>query len=87
MAESFSLAVRGAAPAMVALLLATVVLGLISRTLPQLNILAIGFGLNAMATFLVLAVSLGTIAWLFQEQLDPAVEAIVDALRPATAGA
>jgi len=82
LADSLSLAVRGAAPAMVALLLATVVLGLISRTLPQLNILAIGFGLNAMVTFLVLAVSVGAIAWLFQEHLDPAVEAIVDALRP-----
>jgi flagellar biosynthesis protein FliR len=83
LAESFSLAVRGAAPAMVALLLATVVLGLISRTLPQLNILAIGFGLNAMVTFLVLAVSVGAIAWLFQEHFEPAVEVIVDALRPA----
>jgi flagellar biosynthesis protein FliR len=82
MAESFSLAVRGAAPAMIALLLATVVLGLVSRTLPQLNVLAIGFGLNTAVTFLVLAVSLGTIAWLFQEQLDPAVETIVEALRP-----
>jgi flagellar biosynthesis protein FliR len=82
LAESFSLAVRGAAPAMVALLLATVVLGLISRTLPQLNILAIGFGLNAMITFLVLAVSVGAIAWLFQEHFEPAVEVIVDALRP-----
>ena len=83
LAQSFSLAVRGAAPAMVALLLATVVLGLISRTLPQLNILAIGFGLNALTTFLVLAISIGAIAWLFQEQLEPAMEAIVEALRPA----
>jgi flagellar biosynthesis protein FliR len=80
--ESFSLAVRGAAPAMVALMLATVVLGLISRTLPQLNILAIGFGLNALVAFVVLSFSIGAIAWLFQEQLEPAVEAIVAALRP-----
>jgi flagellar biosynthetic protein FliR len=81
--ESFSLAVRGAAPAIVALMLATVVLGLISRTLPQLNILAIGFGLNALVSFMVLAISIGAIAWLFQEQLEPAVQAIVDSLRPA----
>jgi flagellar biosynthetic protein FliR len=66
----------------VALMLATVVLGLISRTLPQLNILAIGFGLNALVSFVVLAISVGAIAWLFQEQLEPAVQAIVDALRP-----
>ena len=49
--ESFTLGVRAAAPATVALLLATLVMGLISRTLPQLNILAVGFGLNAMVTF------------------------------------
>jgi flagellar biosynthetic protein FliR len=84
LAESFSLAIRGAAPAMIALLLATVVLGLISRTLPQLNILAVGFGLNAIVTFVVLAVSISAIAWLFQEQFTPAVETIVDALRPST---
>src|SRR5262249_40795100 len=40
--QSFQLGVRVAAPAMVALLLATVVLGLISRTLPQLNVMALG---------------------------------------------
>jgi flagellar biosynthesis protein FliR len=84
LAESFSLAVRGAAPAIVALLLATVVLGLISRTLPQLNVLAVGFGLNAAVSFIVLAVSIGAIAWLFQEQLDPAVQTILDSLRPPT---
>jgi flagellar biosynthesis protein FliR len=82
LAESFSLAVRGAVPAIVALMLATIVLGLISRTLPQLNVLAVGFGLNALVSFAVLAISIGAIAWLFQEQLEPAVQAIVDSLRP-----
>jgi flagellar biosynthesis protein FliR len=84
LAESFSLAVRGAAPAIVALMLATIVLGLISRTLPQLNVLAIGFGLNVLVSLVVLAVSVGAIAWLFQEQLEPAVQIIVDALRQST---
>ncbi len=74
----------GAAPAIVALMLATIVLGLISRTLPQLNVLAVGFGLNTLVSFAVLAISVGAIAWLFQEQLDPAIQAIVDSLRPAT---
>ncbi|HEY2828010.1 MAG TPA: flagellar biosynthetic protein FliR [Pirellulales bacterium] len=82
LAESFSLAVRGAAPAMVALMLATIVLGLISRTLPQLNVLSFGFGLNALVSFVALAFSIGAIAWLFQEQLEPAVQTIVDSLRP-----
>ena len=42
--ESFSLGIRAAAPVMVALLLATVLLGLISRTIPQINVLVVGFG-------------------------------------------
>jgi flagellar biosynthesis protein FliR len=82
-AESFSLALRGAAPSIVALMLATVVLGLISRTLPQLNILAIGFGFNTLVGFVALTISIGVIAWLFQEQLEPTVHALVDSMRPA----
>jgi len=82
LAESFSLAVRGAAPAIVALLLATISLGLISRTLPQMNIMALGFGLNVLVALGILALSIGGIAWLFQEQLEPAVETILAALRP-----
>jgi flagellar biosynthetic protein FliR len=83
MTESFSLAVRGAAPAIVALLLATISLGLISRTLPQMNIMALGFGFNVLVALGILALSIGGIAWLFQEQLEPAVETILAALRPA----
>ena len=47
--ESFHLGVCAAAPATVALLLATVILGLITRTLPQLNVMSFGFGLSALA--------------------------------------
>ena len=80
--ESFSLAVRAAAPAMVALLLATMVLGLVGRTLPQLNVLVLGFGINAMVTLAVLMVSIGAVALLFQQYFDPALKALVDSLRP-----
>ena len=52
--QSFSLGIRAAAPAVTALLLATLILGLVGRTLPQLNVLSLGFGLNAMLAFAVL---------------------------------
>jgi flagellar biosynthetic protein FliR len=78
--QSVDLGVRAAAPAVVALLVATLVLGLISRTLPQLNILAVGFGINATFTLITVSVSLGAIAWLFQAELEPALEILVDAL-------
>jgi flagellar biosynthesis protein FliR len=80
MAESFALGLRAAAPAMVALLLATLVLGLIGRTLPQLNILVLGFGINAMVTMAALFVSIGAVAWLFQEYFDPSLRTLLNGL-------
>ncbi len=80
--ESFSLAIRAAAPAMVALLLSTLVLGLIGRTMPQLNVLVLGFGINSMVTLAVLMVSVGAVALLFQQYFEPALRMLVEALRP-----
>jgi flagellar biosynthetic protein FliR len=79
--QSFSLGVRAAAPTMTALLLATIALGLISRTLPQLNVLSLGFGLNAMLTFAVLGLTLGAAIWAFQDEIGPALQTILDALQ------
>ena len=78
--QSLSLGMRAAAPAVTALLLGTLVMGLISRTLPQLNAMALGFGLNSLLTFGVLAFSLGAALWVFQEQLQPAMETLLDGL-------
>ena len=79
--QSFSLGVRVAAPVVTSLLLATLILGLIGRTLPQLNIFALGFGLNSLLAFAGLALSFGAAAWAFQDQIEPAMRAIFDALR------
>jgi flagellar biosynthesis protein FliR len=79
--QSFTLGLRAAAPATAALLLATLVMGLVSRTLPQLNVMAIGFGLNSFITLGVLSVTLGAAAWVFQEQVDPMLEMIVGAMQ------
>ncbi len=78
--QSFALGIRAAAPAVTALLLSTLVLGLISRTMPQLNILAVGFGMNAMLTFGVMSLALGATVWVFQQQVEPALEMLLDAL-------
>jgi flagellar biosynthetic protein FliR len=82
--QSFSLGVRTAAPAMVALLLASLVMGIISRTLPQLNVMAFGFGLNALTTFGILSISLGGMAWLFQDEIEPALQFVFAALAEGT---
>lgn len=83
LSQSFSLGVRAAAPCVTAVLLSTLVLGLIGRTLPQLNILAVGFGFNSMISLAMLGVSLGAIAWALDDQLEPALEQIIDTLSTA----
>ena len=79
--QSFSLGIRAAAPALTALLLSTLILGLIGRTLPQLNVLTLGFGVNALLAFAVLGLTLGSAAWAFQDQLQPAIETIMETLK------
>jgi flagellar biosynthetic protein FliR len=81
MAQSFQLGVRACVPVVVAALLATLIIGLVGRTLPQLNILAVGFSLNALLTFAVMFISLGATFWVFQEYLQPALEALMEVLK------
>ena len=76
LSQAFSLGIRAAAPTVAALLLATLVMGLISRTMPQLNIMAFGFGLNSMATLAMLSISIGTIALLFQNHVEVVLESL-----------
>ncbi|HEX6961550.1 MAG TPA: flagellar biosynthetic protein FliR [Lacipirellula sp.] len=83
--QSFLLAIRAAAPAMAALLLATLVLGLIGRTLPQINILAVGFSVNALLTAGVLVLSIGAIGWAFPQPAVDAIEMLSEAIRDAVA--
>ncbi|TWU59426.1 flagellar biosynthesis protein FliR [Rubripirellula tenax] len=60
---------RFAAPAVAALLLANLVTGLVSRTLPQINVLAIGLSINALAMLIVLALTIGSAGLIFQDEL------------------
>lgn len=80
MTQSFQLGIRAAAPMMIALLLATLVLGLVSRTLPQINVIAVGFGLNSLLTIGGLMLTMGLMAWTFQDPIAGALEAITSAV-------
>lgn len=78
--NSLTLGVRASAPAIVALLLANLVLGLISRTLPQLNVMALGFGINILIALMIVGAALGTIAWLFQDAAWATIDTMRDAI-------
>ena len=79
--QSFLLGIQAAIPVVSALLLSTLVLGLIGRAVPQLNILAVGFGLNSMLSLAALSLTLGSTVWMFQDQIEPAMQAVLDALQ------
>jgi flagellar biosynthetic protein FliR len=81
--QSFGIGLRIAAPCITALLLTTLVLGLVSRTLPQLNIMSFGFGANALVTLAMLSLSFSALLWILQDDLDPLIRALVDGVEAA----
>jgi flagellar biosynthesis protein FliR len=79
--QSFQLGIRAAAPLMIALSVSTLVLALVSRTMPQINIIAVGFGLNSILTISGILLTVGGFAWTF---CDPMIETL-EALQAAVA--
>ena len=59
---SFVLALKVAAPVLIAMLVAMVALGMLHRTMPQCNLLSMGLPVRAMLGLLVVACSLGVLA-------------------------
>jgi flagellar biosynthetic protein FliR len=76
----FEIGLRTSAPLMVSLFLATLVLGLVSRTMPQINTMVVGFGVNAMLTLGVMMASIGAVAWAFQGPIASAIDAIANSV-------
>lgn len=68
LSNSMGTGIRVAAPVVVAMLLCNLITGLISRTLPQLNVLAIGLSLNAIALLAVATLTIGSASYLFRDQ-------------------
>ena len=58
LSAAFILAIKLFAPVLIALLLTSLVMGFLGRTMPQLNILTIGFALRSMSALAVAAVAL-----------------------------
>jgi flagellar biosynthetic protein FliR len=74
--SSFELAVRLAAPVLIAMFLSSVALGLLSRSIPQLNILTVGFAIRAMMAIAIAAVALSASDGVFLESLAETIETI-----------
>lgn len=82
-ARMFEIALRISAPCMVALLLVTVAMALLARTVPEINIFIVGFALRVGVGLLVLALSIPVVGWFYLrlfERLDEDLQVLVHAL-------
>ena len=74
--QSFELTIRAVAPAIAALIVSTILIGMVSRSLPQLNLVQVGLstniGLMLAATFL----TLGGCVWLVIDDVERVIEVI-----------
>ena len=69
LSSAFVLGIKIAAPVVVTMLTSLLVLGLIGRALPQMNLQQIGFSLNGLVALFVLAMSLGGGLIWFEDEL------------------
>ena len=79
---SFVLALKVAAPVLIALLLASAAMGLLQRSLPQCHILSIGLPIRALAALAVLAVSLAALTGLVESGTTIVLERMGETIRP-----
>jgi flagellar biosynthesis protein FliR len=80
--ETFSMAVRAGAPSVIAILVAILMTGLISRTLPQLNLLQIGFSINILILLFALAISLSGGIWIVSEHFESTIQTLRETIAP-----
>jgi flagellar biosynthesis protein FliR len=79
--QSLTLGVRAAAPAALALLMSTLLVGLIGRTIPQINTLNFGFALNSLVTIAAIGLSLGAVAWMVHDQAEQTLKQLLEMWR------
>lgn len=71
--QSFLLGIEAALPLLVTLFVSNVLAGILGRLMPQLNVLVMSSGLNAMLTMAALLVGVGSVAWALESHLEPFV--------------
>jgi len=80
-ASILTAAVEVAAPALLAVLITDVALGLVSRAMPQLNVFAVGFPLKVGISLLVVAAALPFLGGWISNQIYESVNTALGALR------
>ncbi|NLX19573.1 MAG: flagellar biosynthetic protein FliR [Desulfobulbus sp.] len=73
----FTLGVKFSAPILALLLIVNLVLGILARVFPQLNVFMLSFPLNIGITFLVISLTLGAVFTVFRREFDTTGEHIL----------
>lgn len=68
--QSFLLTLRGVAPAVSALLISTITIGILSRAFPFMNMLGLGFNSNQFVFLLAVFLTMGGSVWLFIDDVS-----------------
>jgi flagellar biosynthesis protein FliR len=76
----FTIGVQFSAPVLAVLLLSGLILGILARVFPQLNVFLLSFPLNIGAGLLVIALTLDMVATLLRREFDTLAERIVTLL-------
>lgn len=76
----FQLGVQFSAPVLAVLLLSGLILGVLARIFPQLNVFLISFPLNIGVSFIVIALTLNLLATLLRQEFDTLGERFVTIL-------
>jgi flagellar biosynthetic protein FliR len=78
--QSFMLTLRAVGPVVVALLASNIVMGIIGRTYPQMNLLGLGLSSNIVVMFLSVFLSLGGTMWLFVDDIETTIQFLEESI-------
>lgn len=84
---SFTLAIRVGGPVILALVLAFLTLGFISRTVPQLNLLTVGFPVKLAMALFIMALSMISLESLLVDSINEVMDGVRNGLRIAVTAA
>ncbi len=79
--QMFVLGVKFSAPVLALLLIANLVLGILARVFPQLNVFMLSFPLNIGISFLVIGLTLNTMVFVLRREFDTMGENILNLLQ------
>lgn len=71
--HSFLLGIEAALPILVTLFVSNVLAGILGRLMPQLNVLVMSSGLNALLAMAAVLVGVGSVTWALEGHLEPFV--------------